>query len=154
MNVQLRDPQLALRPMRETDLKAVLAIEVKVYEFPWTMGIFRDCLRAGYSCLIISLHEHVIGYGVFSLAVDECHLLNICIHPDWQGRGLGHKLMRRLIKLARQQGAENVFLEVRESNTLARALYRRMGFLVVGRRKDYYPLAAGREDALILSLEL
>jgi ribosomal-protein-alanine N-acetyltransferase len=140
--------------MREADLGAVIAIELQVYEFPWTLGIFRDCLRAGYCCWVLSLGERVFGYGVTMVAVEECHLLNVCIHPDWQGQGLGHKLVRRLLKLARQHGAESAFLEVRESNGTAQALYRRLGFVEVGRRRDYYPTQQGREDALVLSLAL
>ncbi len=96
----------------------------------------------------------MIGYGVTSVAVDECHLLNVCVHSDWQRQGLGRKLVRRLLNLAIQHGAETAFLEVRQSNTAARALYRRLGFVEVGVRRDYYPIQGGREDALVLSLTL
>jgi ribosomal-protein-alanine N-acetyltransferase len=140
--------------MRETDLKAVIAIELQVYDFPWTLGIFRDCLHAGYHCWVVTLGERVVGYAVTMVAVQECHLLNVCIHPHRQGQGLGHKLICRLLKLAGQQGVETAFLEVRESNGPARALYRRLGFVEVGRRRDYYPTQNGREDALVLSLNL
>jgi ribosomal-protein-alanine N-acetyltransferase len=140
--------------MQEGDLEAVIAIELRVYEFPWTLGIFRDCLRAGYCCWVVTLGEQVVGYGVTLVAVEECHLLNVCIHPGWQGQGLGHKLIRRLLKLARQRGAETAFLEVRESNNSAQGLYQRLGFVEVGRRRDYYPTQQGREDALVLSLNL
>jgi ribosomal-protein-alanine N-acetyltransferase len=140
--------------MQDWDLEAVIAIELRVYEFPWTLGIFRDCLRAGYCCWVVTLDEQVVGYGVIMVAVEECHLLNVCIHPQWQGQGLGHKLLRRLLRLARQRGAETAFLEVRESNHSARVLYRRLGFVEVGRRRDYYPAQNGREDALVLSLNL
>lgn len=154
MSALLKDPLLGIRPMRDEDLVAVIAIELQVYAFPWTLGIFRDCLRVGYCCWVITLSERVIGYGVTSVAVDECHLLNVCIHPDWQGQGLGQKLVRRLLNLARQHGAETAFLEVRQSNDSACALYRRLGFVEVGRRRDYYPTQGGREDALVLSLML
>jgi ribosomal-protein-alanine N-acetyltransferase len=154
MSAQLRDPLLGIRLMRDEDLEAVIAIELQVYDFPWTLGIFRDCLRAGYCCWVVTLAERVVGYGVAMVAVEECHLLNVCIHPDWQGQGLGHKLIRRLLKLARQQGAESAFLEVRESNSNARGLYQRLGFVEVGRRRAYYPAQQGREDALLLSLTL
>jgi ribosomal-protein-alanine N-acetyltransferase len=154
MSALLKDPLLGIRPMREEDLATVIAIELQVYEFPWTLGIFRDCLRVGYCCWVITLSERVIGYGVTSVAVEECHLLNVCIHPDWQGQGLGQKLVRRLLNLARQHGAETAFLEVRQSNDSACALYRRLGFVDVGRRRDYYPTQGGREDALVLSLML
>ena len=154
MSALLRDPLLDIRPMRDEDLEAVIGIELQVYDFPWTLGIFRDCLRAGYCCWVLTLGERVVGYGVTMVAVQECHLLNLCIHPGWQGQGLGHKLIQHLLKLARQSGAESAFLEVRESNAKARALYRRLGFVEVGRRRDYYPRQNGREDALLLSLTL
>ena len=154
MSALLRDPLLGIRPMRDEDLEAVIAIELQVYDFPWTLGIFRDCLRAGYCCWVVTLAEQVVGYGVTMVAVEECHLLNVCIHPDWQGQGLGHKLIRRLLKLAGQRGAETAYLEVRVSNSTARGLYQRLGFVVVGRRRDYYPTQQGREDALVLSLNL
>jgi len=154
MSAVLRDTLLSIRPMGEADLEAVMEIELQVYEFPWTLGIFRDCLRAGYCCWVVTLAERVVGYGVTSMAVEECHLLNVCVQQCWQGQGLGHKLVRRLLKQARQHGAETAFLEVRESNRRARALYRRLGFVEVGRRHDYYPALDGREDALVLSLNL
>ncbi len=155
MSAQLRDPLLNLRPMREEDLRQVLAIEQVAYPFPWTLGIFQDCLRVGYCCWVVVLDKRVIGYGVMSVVIDESHILNLCIHPEWQGRGLGRKLIQRLLKVARQHGAETAFLEVRESNLAALALYDKLGFMEIGRRRDYYPAADDeREDALVMSLEL
>ena len=98
--------------------------------------------------------EKVIGYGVMSVAVDECHILNVCIHPRWQGHGLGRKIVSRLLNLGKQHGAETAFLEVRTSNHRALSLYQHLGFLEVGKRKGYYPDKEGREDALLLSLIL
>ncbi|MCU7844409.1 MAG: ribosomal protein S18-alanine N-acetyltransferase [Candidatus Thiodiazotropha sp. (ex Monitilora ramsayi)] len=155
MSALLRDPLLSLRPMQQEDLQQVIAIEEAVYPFPWTLGIFQDCLRVGYCCWVILLEEVVIGYGVMSVVIDESHILNLCIHPKWQRKGLGNKLIRRLLKIARQHGAETTFLEVRASNRAAIKLYQGLGFVEVGMRKDYYP-AAGRtrEDAVVMSLEL
>ena len=79
-------PQAALRPMHEDDLDAVMAIEVRAYPFPWTVGIFRDCLRAGYPSWVLQADARIIGYGVLSVAVGEAHLLNVCIEPAEQGR--------------------------------------------------------------------
>jgi [ribosomal protein S18]-alanine N-acetyltransferase len=141
--------------MREDDLRQVMAIEQAVYDFPWTLGIFRDCLRVGYCCWVMVLDGEVIAYGVMSVVIDESHVLNICVHPEWQGNGLGRKLIQRLLKIARQHGAETAFLEVRESNLAALKLYQSLGFLEIGRRRGYYPAAdEGRENALVLSLEL
>lgn len=141
--------------MRQVDLPQVLAIEELVYPFPWTLGIFQDCLRVGYCCWLLELDQVVLGYGVMSVVIDESHILNLCIHPDWQSRGLGRKLIQRLFTIARQHAAETAFLEVRESNRAALSLYQRLGFVEIGRRRDYYPsIGNGREDALVMSLEL
>lgn len=141
--------------MEPGDLRQVMAIESQVYEFPWTLGIFQDCLRVGYCCWLAELEKRVIGYGVMSVVIDESHILNLCVHPDWQGQGLGRKLIQHMLKLARQHGAETAFLEVRKSNQAALALYDGLGFVEIGRRRDYYPASgSGREDALVLSLEL
>ena len=140
--------------MREDDVDQVMAIEELIYDFPWTPGIFRDCLKVGYCCWLVTLEERVVGYGVMSVAVEECHILNVCIHPAHQGQGLGGRLFRHLIQLGRQHGAKQAFLEVRLSNRRALGLYTRLGFTQVGRRKDYYPSIDGREDALVLSLAL
>ncbi|MEJ2619728.1 MAG: ribosomal protein S18-alanine N-acetyltransferase [Candidatus Thiodiazotropha sp.] len=154
MSAQVTDPLLGIRPMRESDLPQVFALEIDIYPFPWTKGIFRDCLRVGYSCWVLTLDDRVIGYGVMSVVIDEAHILNICVSPEWQRQGLGEKLMRRLLKLAAQHGAETAFLEVRVSNQAALRLYEKIGFVEVGMRKAYYPdHNERREDALLLSLE-
>jgi [ribosomal protein S18]-alanine N-acetyltransferase len=155
LSAQLHDPLLNLRPMREEDLYQVMAIEQVAYPFPWTPGIFQDCLCVGYCCWLVEIDKRVVGYGVMSVVIDESHILNLCIHPEWQGRGLGRKLILRLLKIARQHGAETAFLEVRESNLAALALYGKLGFVEIGRRRNYYPATEGeREDALVMSLEL
>jgi [ribosomal protein S18]-alanine N-acetyltransferase len=151
----LREPLPRMRPMRRDDLSQVLAIEEAVCPFPWTLGIFQDCLRVGYCCWLMELDETVVGYGVVSVVIDESHILNLCIHPEWQGRGLGHKLIRMLLKISRRHGAKTAFLEVRAGNRAALALYTRLGFVQVGRRRDYYPATEhGREDAIVMSLGL
>lgn len=155
MSALLNDPLVNLRPMREEDLSQVIAIEEAVYPFPWTLGIFQDCLRVGYCCWVVTLADRVLGYGVLSVVLDECHILNLCIHPDQQRRGLGARLIQRLLNTAREHGAETAFLEVRVSNLAAFKLYEGLGFEEIGRRKDYYPaLQDKREDALVMSLDL
>ena len=143
-----------LRPMREDDLDVVLAIEQRAYPFPWTRGIFRDCLRADYPAWVLVEDGEVIGYGVLSLAADEAHVLNVCAAPEVQGRGHGRRLLRALLQLARGRGAQRVFLEVRPSNAAAIALYHDEGFNEIGRRPRYYPAADGREDAIVMAMEL
>ena len=143
-----------LRPMREEDLAAVMAIEVRAYPFPWTLGILRDCLRAGHPAWVLLCEGEVVGYFLMSLAAGEGHVLNVCVAPEQQGQGHGRRLLRAILQLARGQGAERVFLEVRPSNTGAIALYFDMGFNEIGRRPRYYPASDGREDALVMAIEL
>lgn len=131
-----------------------MAIEQRAYPFPWTRGIFRDCLLAGYPAWLLQEQGAAIGYGVISLAADEAHVLNICIAPERQGRGQGRELLRMLTRMARDMGAVRIFLEVRPSNPKAIALYHSEGFNEIGRRPRYYPSHSGREDALVMAMEL
>ena len=147
-------PVTALRPMRDDDLVAVHALEVRAYEFPWTMGIFRDCLRADYPAWVLQMDDRVAGYCLMSIAAGEAHVLNVSVSAEAQGKGYGRRLLRRLIDIARWHRASRVFLEVRPSNTRAIGLYHDMGFNEIGRRPGYYPAAKGREDALVMALEL
>ncbi len=151
MSAILKDPLLHLRPMQEADLDTVAAIEAEAYEFPWSPGIFLDCLRVGYCCWVCLLQREVVGYGVMSVAVGESHILNLCVRPDLQGQGLGRKLLEYLLGIARGHHADTAFLEVRPSNRVALALYSTLGFNQVGVRRAYYPARWGREDALILA---
>jgi ribosomal-protein-alanine N-acetyltransferase len=141
--------------MDEDDLEQVLRIEKAAYTHPWTPGIFRDSLRAGYCAWVVENQSaEIIGYGVMSVAAGEAQLLNLCIHPDYQRRGLGEALLRHLIGLAAYHGAQTLFLEVRASNLAAYRIYHRAGFNEVGVRRNYYPAKKGREDALLLALTL
>ncbi|MBW3550190.1 MAG: ribosomal protein S18-alanine N-acetyltransferase [Proteobacteria bacterium] len=140
--------------MREADLEAIFAIELRAYPFPWTLGIFRDCLRADYPSRVLHQDGRIVGYFLMSLAAGEAHLLNLCVAPEAQGRGYGRKLLHAMLHLARGRGAARVFLEVRPSNAGAIALYFNEGFNEIGRRPRYYPAADGREDALVMAMEL
>ena len=144
----------ALRPMRGTDLDDVMAIERRAYPFPWTVGIFRDCLQAGYPSWVMVEDDGILGYGVLSIAAGEAHVLNVCVAPEAQGRGHGRRLLRALVRIARGHGAERMFLEVRPSNPGAIALYHDEGFNEIGRRPRYYPAHDGREDAIVMAMEL
>jgi [ribosomal protein S18]-alanine N-acetyltransferase len=143
-----------IRAMQEADLDAVTAIETSAYPYPWTHGIFRDCLRAGYGCWVLEQAGAVIGYGVLSAAAGEAHVLNVCVDPQCHGRGHGRHLMRRLVDAARWQRVARLYLEVRPSNGPAIALYESLGFDHIGRRPGYYPAPGGREDALVMALDL
>ncbi len=151
MSAILKEPGLIMRPMREADLTGVMEIERRCYPHPWTRTIFSDCLHAGYSCWITERGGTIEGYGVISVAADESPLLTLCVRPESQRQGIGMKLLRHLISVARRHDAEMLFLEVRPSNGAAVRLYRKNGFNELGTRKDYYPAGKGREDALIFA---
>ena len=140
--------------MREQDLVHVLAVERRAYEFPWTLGIFGDCLRAGYCCWTLASAQAIAGYGIMAVAFDEAHILNLCIDPVFQRRGFAQTMLDQLISLALGHHASMIFLEVRPSNHTARRLYARNGFSQVAVRRAYYPAHFGREDALVLSKQL
>ena len=144
----------SIRPMLETDLDAVIAIEEASYTFPWTRGIFYDCLHVGYNCCVYEENGHVLAYGVMSTGGGEAHILTVVVQEDARGRQLGRQVMRHLLNMASKHKVEMVLLEVRPSNTVAINLYQNLGFNEVGVRKGYYPDAKGREDALIMGLEL
>ena len=140
--------------MREADLPEIMAIEQRAYVFPWTQGVFRDCLLANHPAWVLVAQGEIIGYAVLSVAADEAHILNLCTAPEAQGNGHGRRLLRTLLQLARGRGAHRVFLEVRPSNAAAIALYHDEGFNEIGRRPRYYPAHGGREDALVMAMEL
>lgn len=141
-------------PLRRQDVARVSAIEKSIYEFPWSSGNFQDSMNAGYSCWACRVEEELVGYAVLMVAAGEAHLLNISIAAPWQRHGLGGTLLAFLIRLARERYCERILLEVRESNVLARALYERTGFVVIGLREGYYPARVGRENAIILERRL
>lgn len=143
-----------MRPMKQADVDVVSEIEKRAYPFPWTPGIFRDCLRAGHQCWVLEAGTKLLGYGVLSAAAGEAHILNVCIAPEYQGRGHGRRLLTRLVDLARWHHAHQVFLEVRPSNPRAINLYRDYGFNEIGLRPNYYPAEKGREDAIVMAMEL
>lgn len=145
---------IGLRPMVETDLWAVVGIEHDAYSFPWSEGIFRDCLRVGYCCWVLEYLDVVEGYGIMSVGVGESHILNLCIRPRVQGKGLGRNLLKHLMSVAREHHAQTIMLEVRPTNPSAIRLYHGMGFNEAGVRRAYYPSDTGREDALIFAMEL
>lgn len=143
-----------VRRMQLTDLPDVLRNERRGYTHPWTEGIFRDCIRNGQECWLLMCSDQNVGHGILSVAAGESHLLNVCVHPDFQGHGFGRILVEHLLERARTGEASTIFLEVRPSNVAACELYDKLGFNEVGIRENYYPSNIGREDALVLAKEL
>ncbi len=154
MNAVLKQPDLNLRPMAETDISDVLQIEHAAYAFPWNRNIFRGCLRENYCCRVVELDGGIAGYAIMSTGVDEAHLLNLCVDPGYHRTGLGDVLLNTMLDYARKQEAITTFLEVRPSNKAARRFYEKRGFVEVGLRANYYPAKFGREDAIIMAREM
>ena len=145
------------RRMLYADLREILLIENRAYQFSWSEGIFRDCLRADYHCRVLAVPNGglIQGYGVMSAAVGEAHIFNLCVRPEWQGHGLARRMLQHLLEIARAEAVKTVFLEVRASNAPALRLYSAAGFCEIGQRPGYYPAPKGRrEDALVMAKEL
>jgi ribosomal-protein-alanine N-acetyltransferase len=147
------DAAPSLRNITVDLLDAVLAIEVQAYTFPWTRGNFIDSIAAGYlTRALVGDDGELIGYFVAMPGFEEMHLLNVTVSPRHEGRGHARRLLAELYALSSSFAASALWLEVRESNGRARALYEREGFAEAGRRRDYYPAPRGeREDAILMT---
>lgn len=157
MSAQLpnRDrPRVSISNMTHSDLFSVMAIEEASYEFPWSLRIFEDCLSSGYQCLVANIDDSLAGYAIESVAVQEAHILNICVRPDVRQSGIAEKILVELIDRAKRCDAEKMFLEVRPTNAPAIKLYEKFGFKNIGTRKNYYPKENGREDAIVLARDI
>jgi [ribosomal protein S18]-alanine N-acetyltransferase len=144
------------RPLAASDLDAVMAVELRAYAYPWSRGNFSDSLVAGHRLVgLFDAAGGLLAYEVSMAGVDERHLLNLTVAPEFQGRGLARHLLDRLVGHAAATGAAGIWLEVRQSNQRARQLYERYGFATVGTRRGYYPnRQSRREDAVVMSLDL
>lgn len=147
-------PPTTVREMHHEDLAMVSDIERRSYEFPWSHGVFRDCLLAGYQNIVLICNNAVAGYGVLSVAAGEAHILNVCVDPELRSHGFGEKLLDEMLFRARAAMVRQVFLEVRPSNETAIALYRKKGFHQIANRPAYYQSHDGREDAAVFAKKL
>ncbi len=145
---------MLLRQITEDDFPQLLTIEEDTQPVPWTLAAFMRCWEAGYPGWVLEHDKRILGFALISVGAGECHILNICITPDFQHQGLGRNLMIYCMQWAMQKGAQVVYLEVRRSNANAIRLYRNMNFKLIGERKNYYPMAKGAEDALIFAREI
>ncbi|MGD9385547.1 MAG: ribosomal protein S18-alanine N-acetyltransferase [Thioalkalispiraceae bacterium] len=143
-----------IRPMTEEDLAQVLAIERATYRFPWTLGIFHDCLHVGYCCWVYEQNDEIEAYAVMSVGADEAHILTIVVKEGSRGQGIGRMILSFLKDIAVQHKADTLLLEVRPTNEIAVNLYRSFGFNDLAIRPNYYPSENGREDALIMAMSI
>lgn len=148
------EASVIVRTMKHEDLPHVSDIERRSYDFPWSHGVFRDCLLAGYQCVVLERDGEVTGYGILSVAAGEAHILNLCIEPALRSHGFGERLLDDILFRARTSSVREIFLEVRPTNIHALALYKKKGFHQVANRPAYYQAREGREDAAVLAKKL
>lgn len=155
MSAVLQPVEAEFQSLTEAWIDAVLAVEQLAYEHPWTRGNFLDSVRSGYQAQVLVAQDQLLAYFVAMKGVDEVHLLNLTVGPEWQGQGWGRVMLDALAVWSRGQGAQWLWLEVRAGNGRAQRIYERHGYRRVGDRKAYYPDAGGRrEDAVVMSLKL
>lgn len=154
MSAVVNSPLMHIRPMQSSDVDRIMEIESAGYHFPWTPAIFLDCMEAGYHCSVLTSGDGIVAYSIVTVAADEAHLLNLCVHSEQRGQGCGSLLLSHVLLTAHQAGARDLFLEVRPSNESALTLYQRYGFRAIGKRPGYYRALGGREDALVLTRSL
>ncbi len=154
MITPMSEPPVEIRSMSYEDLPQVSDIERRSYDFPWSHGVFRDCLLAGYQCIVLEREDTVAGYSILSIAAGEAHILNLCVDPTHRAHGYGELLLDAILGVARDADVEEIFLEVRPSNETALALYRKKGFHLIANRPEYYQSQDGREDAAVYSKKL
>tara|TARA_Y100001958_G_C21183821_1_gene513252 strand:+ start:802 stop:1263 length:462 start_codon:yes stop_codon:yes gene_type:complete len=141
-------------PMRIDDLDMVYNLEADAYQFPWTKEIIRDCILYNYDSYSVFFGDKIVGYIISKISYPETHILNLTVNSKFRNNGVGTSLIQLIIDDARIRNSKDVILEVRSSNVSAQSLYKKLSFEMIGLRKDYYESKEGREDALVLKLEL
>tara|TARA_B100000035_G_scaffold297200_1_gene289748 strand:- start:3077 stop:3538 length:462 start_codon:yes stop_codon:yes gene_type:complete len=141
-------------PMRLEDLNMVHELETDAYQFPWTKQILRDCILYNYDSYSVFFGDRIIGYIIAKISYPETHILNLTVDSKFRNNGVGTTLIQFIINDARIRNSKDIILEVRTSNISAQSLYKKLSFKMIGLRKDYYECSQGREDALVLKLEL
>lgn len=143
---------LTILPMKEEDINQILEIENLSFLDPWTQRMYLSEIRERNDSYFVmaKLEDRIIGYGGFWLIVDEMHLVNLAVHPDFRRQGIGTQIMQHLLNLAKQLKVKRATLEVRASNVIAQRFYSKFGFIAIALRKKYYPNT--KEDAMIMWL--
>jgi len=143
------------RKMLLEDVANVLKIEREANTFPWSVKNFEDSLKSNHQAWVFVDHlDEIVGFTIVQKVVDEAHLLNICVKPSEQGKGIGREILNHVIDYATRISSVLIVLEVRSSNTRAQKLYLYAGFNEMSVRKNYYPAEEGREDAILMGLDL
>lgn len=141
--------------MQLSDLVVVQQIEINNYPVPWNLKTMKDCLDAGYHCLLMkNTYGNIVGYAFLMTGYKESHLLNMCVDEPYQNKGYGRKFLQYLQNICIYSMSETFLLEVRVSNLAAQHLYNSFGFSKIGLRKNYYRTLQGKEDAIVMAKTL
>lgn len=150
---------LTYRPLTAKNIDALMAVEEACHIHPWSKKTFLSCIGGRYFGEQAELSANnsssqLIGFYVAEFIIDEATLMDICVHPDQQGQGLGKLLLNQFIAQAKAKGAQKIWLEVRAKNISAQMLYMNAGFIETSRRTGYYPSNSGfgYEDAIVMLL--
>lgn len=155
MSAFLRTDEVRFEPLAALHLEAVLQVEAQAHEHPWVDANFLDSQRSGYQVQLLWAGDCLLGYFVAMMGVEEAHLLNITVAPQYQRQGWARLMLEALAIWAKGNGAQTLWLEVRTGHQRAIKVYQACGFKRVGERKGYYPGSHGqREDALVMCLQL
>jgi len=147
----IQDSDLNIRSMAEEDLKQVMDIEKISFHSPWSLESFINDLRRSDAISLVCQYDcHVVAYLVAWHVMDEVHIGNLAVHPDWRQRGLAQKLIHQLF--FQHSDLRWAWLEVRKSNHPARCLYNKLGFKEISVRRNYYE--AECEDAIVMAKDL
>lgn len=152
----LADKNLALLELSESHIDQIMRLEIAAHSHPWSAATMAGALARhfGIGLYRIDVDEpHLIGFALVSVILDEAELLNFVIDPEQQGKGLGTIFVEAVIDEVAAK-AKRFYLEVRQSNISAIRLYENAGFVEVGVRRNYYPTKAGKEDAILMAMEL
>ncbi|NKF49561.1 ribosomal protein S18-alanine N-acetyltransferase [Shewanella sp. WXL01] len=146
--------QYILQPLTEADVEQMLLVEQSAHSHPWSQAVLASCFGKLYRVTgIYNDQQTLLGFAIVQQIVDEVTLMDICVHQQAQGLGLGKQLLEQVITEAKQHNAVSILLEVRASNQAAIGLYLSQGFNQSGIRKNYYPTDSGKEDAVLMDYQ-
>ena len=149
-----RNGTYTFRFLRDEDIDQILIVEHECFTLPWSREAFYNELNHNQYAVYVVLEDagRIIGYGGVWVVLDEAHITNIAILPEYRGRKLGEALLKKVMEISKAKGAETATLEVRVSNTAARSLYKKLGFQEGGIRKRYY--TDNQEDGIVMWVKL
>lgn len=141
---------MTIRPAEVFDIPALVEIERAAASHPWSEALFQSCFTDRYFNHVMIADHDLVGFYIAEYIAGEASLFDIAVNPSHQGQGIGRRLLQHFLQRGLELGAEAFFLEVRESNVPAIALYQTLGFIECGRRRNYYRSAKGSEDAILM----